>query len=138
MRLVLALLLMLNVTAGTPARADTGDEAAIQDVIGRQLEAFRRDDAAAAFALASPDIQAMFGAPGYFMGMVIHGYPPVYRPQQVAFGALVSENGVPVQKVELIGPDGAAWTALYAMEKQDDGTWKIAGCRLVESHAVGS
>ena len=134
MRLVLALLLLLSL----PAYAETKDKAAIQDVISQQLDAFRHDDAEAAFTFASPGIQAIFVAPGFFLGMVAHAYPPVYRPQQVAFGALVSEGGVPVQKVELIGPDGSAWTALYSMEKQPDGTWKIAACRLVESHAVGS
>jgi hypothetical protein len=37
-------------------RAD--DRIAIRAVIERQLEAFRQEDAAAAFALASPEIQA--------------------------------------------------------------------------------
>jgi hypothetical protein len=37
------------------------------------------------------------------------------------------------QKVTFIGPDGGAALALYDMEHEPDGTWRIAGCSLVES-----
>jgi hypothetical protein len=38
-----------------------------------------------------------------------------------------------VQSVELVGPDGGHYIALYRMEKQPDGSWKINGCELTES-----
>jgi uncharacterized protein DUF4864 len=42
------------------------DRTAIRTVIERQLDALRQDDAASAFALASPEIQAKFKTPGTF------------------------------------------------------------------------
>jgi ketosteroid isomerase-like protein len=32
----------------------------------------------------------------------------------------------------VVGPDGKSYTALYSMEKQPDGTWRISGCTLLE------
>ncbi len=131
---VLALLVWVFGAAGA-ARADglpETDRAAIQAVISGQLDAFRRDDGATAFGYASPGIHEMFGTVDTFMTMVQRGYPPVYRPRQVTFGQLVEEDGRIVQVVHLVGPDGAPVDAFYTMEKQPDGSWKIAGCRLAE------
>jgi len=44
----------------------------------------------------------------------------------------------PVQEVVLIGPNGQEWLALYAMEQQPDGSWKIAGVRLVRQEGVAA
>ena len=107
------------------------DRTAIQTVIERQIDAFRNDDAAGAFAFASPMIQAQFGTAAYFMSMVQTAYPPVYRPRHVAFKTLHVVQGVPTQPVLLVGPDGVPVIALYVMEKQPDGAWKIDGCYLI-------
>ena len=106
------------------------DHTAIRTVIERQLEAFRQDDADAAFAFASPMIQAKFGTPEVFLNMVKTSYQPVYRPRYVAFRDLHMVQGVPTQPVFLIGPDGVPVTAMYMMQKQPDGVWKIDGCYL--------
>lgn len=138
MRVLLAFLIL--VVAGpalgqrfTPA-AGVGaeDRAAIRQVIGDQIAAFRRDDGDAAFAFAAPGIQRMFGTAETFMSMVRGGYQPVYRPRSFAFAELVEIDGQLVQQVAVIGPDGGRVTALYPMEKQPDGSWRIAGCQLVE------
>ena len=109
------------------------DRGAIRAVIESQLAAFRRDDGAAAFAFASPTIQQMFLNPDVFMEMVRTGYRPVYRPREVEFRELVTEGGEPVQRVFLVGPDGAPAMALYFMQRQPDGTWRINGCILVKA-----
>src|SRR6266568_3695810 len=51
------------------------DARAVRAVIEAQLDAFRRDDAARAFSLATPGIRATFGDAETFMEMV----PPVLR-----------------------------------------------------------
>ena len=107
------------------------DRAAIRTVIERQLEALRQDNAAGAFALASPEIQAKFETPERFMTMVQTSYQPVYRPRQVVFRDLNTLVGQPTQAVLLVGPDGVPVMALYPMQQQPDGAWKIAGCYLV-------
>jgi hypothetical protein len=106
------------------------DREAIRDVICRQLDAFRRDDGDEAFSYASPGIRAMFGTVGVFMRMVREGYPAVYRARSVRFGDLVVLPGEWRQLVHLVGPDHGAVVAVYLMERQSDGAWRIDGCVL--------
>jgi hypothetical protein len=133
LRLV-GLLVIFVLSAAQPVRAqDAADAAAIRAVIEQQLAAFQRDDGATAFSFASPGIREQFGTAENFMLMVRSGYQPVYRPREVAFGALTSVEGRLVQRVFLVGPDGVAVVALYTMERQADGSWKIAACYLTTS-----
>ena len=115
--------------AQEPALSDN-DRAAIRDIIGKQVEAFRRDDGDAAFSLASPMIQGMFGSSEIFMGIVRQGYQPVYRPRAFDFGEIVELDGQPTQKVHVIGPDGRPVIAFYPMTQLPDGSWRINGCTL--------
>lgn len=137
---VLAFCLILFATAvGGPAAAVDVPEAerrAIRAVVGAQLEAFQRDDGAAAFGYASPGIREMFETAERFMTMVRRGYAPVYRPQRVEFRELVVFRGRLTQRVYLVGPDGAPVIANYLMERQADGHWRIDGCILEEAPDV--
>jgi len=135
MRDLLLVLALLAWPLSVSAQGSSGgsDAAAIRSVIERQLEAFQRDDATAAFAFAAPGIQARFGTPEAFMDMVKRAYQPVYRPREKEFRALTSGEEGPVQKVLLVGPDGRLVLALYSMEREADGSWRISGCVLVEA-----
>ena len=139
-RVVAALLLLCAAVGPGQAQADlpAADRAAIQGVIARQIEAFRHDDADAAFGFASPGIQDQFGTPGRFLDMVRRAYPAVHRPRAMEFTALRLEDGAVVQEVELVGPDGALALALYTMEQDSAGAWRIAGCALVPSARLGT
>ena len=106
------------------------DREAIQQIIQEQVDAFRRDDGDAAFGLASPEIQRLFGTSEIFMDMVRQGYQPVYRPRVFDFEEIVELNGQPTQKVRVIGPDGRPVTAFYPMRRMPDGRWRIDGCYL--------
>ncbi|MGH8751596.1 MAG: DUF4864 domain-containing protein [Burkholderiales bacterium] len=112
------------------------DKAEIRKVIGAQLEAFQHDDAAAAFSLATPAIQRAFRSAENFMKMVKTSYLPVYRPRAVNFLALEMVAGVPIQALQLLGPDGSVVVAFYTMQLQPDKTWKIDGCELAPANAV--
>ncbi|MBD2100815.1 DUF4864 domain-containing protein [Leptolyngbya sp. FACHB-261] len=107
------------------------DRAAIRSVIQGQLEAFGRDDSAAAFAFASPEIQDQFRTPGNFIRMVKTAYQPVYRPRSVLFEDLTLMQGFPTQQVLLLSAEGKLVMALYLMQKQINGGWRIAGCQLM-------
>jgi uncharacterized protein DUF4864 len=126
--LLLALCFGNSVAAQEPL--SDADRAAIRDVIGRQVEAFGRDDVEAAFGFASPTIRRMFGSAEVFMDMVRQGYRPVYRPRVFDFREIVELNGQPAQKVHVIGPDGRPHTAFYPMTRLPDGSWRIDGCFL--------
>lgn len=111
------------------------DRAAIEFVIREQLMAFRQDDAATAFHHAAANVREKLQTPAALMALVRTSYSPIYCPRAVEFGALAGGAGGPVQVVFLIGPDDRAYTASYHMQRQSDGTWKIAGCYLDEIDA---
>ncbi len=116
-----------------PTFAEEGRRAAIVEIIKAQLDAFERDDAVSAFALASPAIQEQFGSSGRFLRMVANAYAPVYRPQNTTFLNLIARgDGRLIQRVLFTGPDRDQVMALYTMARQTDGTWRIAGCVLLD------
>lgn len=131
-RLLVALILLVSAASARAEEIGAADRSAIAQVIEDQIAAFRADDAVRAFGYASPAIQAKFGTPDGFLEMVRTGYFPVYRAETVTFREIAIENGVPVQAVEIRGADGQGVLALYFMERQPDGSWKINGCLIVK------
>ncbi|MEO1018199.1 MAG: DUF4864 domain-containing protein [Pseudomonadota bacterium] len=127
---IVTVLLGVLFAAGAARADNASDQAAIVAVIQSQLDAFQRDDGAAAFSHAAPGIRARFGSADNFMAMVRGGYSSVYRPQSVEFLDLITYQGVPAQRVLFVGPDGEPVIAIYPMEQQADGSWRIAGCIL--------
>jgi uncharacterized protein DUF4864 len=106
---------------------------AIKKVIGDQRAALIAGDAARAFAHATPGIRAQFGTPENFIAMVRAAYDVLISARYVEFleGAVI--DGVVIQPLRVIAPDNTVQVALYTMEKQKDGRWKIAGCVLAPS-----
>ena len=131
--LAFVLVLLLSPPVMAQAPASPADQAAIRQVIGAQMAAFRRDDASAAFAFAAPEIQEKFRNAALFLEMVRVGYPAVYRPRSVEFADLVPNGDSLIQRVLLVGADGRTEVAHYVMERQADGTWRISGCYLTKS-----
>ena len=116
--------------SGAPGSVAASEGAAIRAVITAQLDAFRHDDAGAAYRIASPRIETKFGSAANFLAMVRTTYPAVYRAHDVTFGPIVRQDGALVQQVGLVGPDGTRAVALYSMEREANGAWRIAGCVL--------
>ena len=114
MRRLACLLIALCTGLAAPIAADdftAADRAEIKAIIEAQLDAFQRDDAAAAFSYASPSIQAKFGDAETFMAMVKEGYQPVYRPRAVEFRDLSGSGNRATQRVLVVGPLGVAFVA---------------------------
>jgi len=116
-----------------PNIAYSEDQDTIRGVISGQIEAFKQDDAKTAYAFAAPIIQQLFPDEDIFITMVKKGYPQVYRPKSYQFGALEPMDNSMAQTVILIDADGRQWRALYTLERQPDGQWKITGCRILKS-----
>lgn len=129
---LLALLAAAPALAQTPSNLPAPEKRAIRTVIEGQINAFRSDDGERAFGFASPNIRGIFRTADNFMAMVRNGYQPVYRPRTVRFGDLVEDEGTLVQKVFVTAPDGSEVLALYVMERQGDGTWRVNGCMLTK------
>jgi hypothetical protein len=127
----LVLLLTLLLGLSSPARAD--DVTAAQKIIRLQEQAFARDDAAAAYSYASPALQEVFQRPEIFMMMVQQAYPPVYRHKSFEFGEAKAANGQIAQRVHIVDDNGEAWEALYTLEQQADGSFRITGCSLLKA-----
>ncbi|MCK1317504.1 MULTISPECIES: DUF4864 domain-containing protein [unclassified Bradyrhizobium] len=129
---IAALLVFLSVAFG-PISARADDVATAQSIIRAQEQAFGRDDARGAYSYAAPAIQEIFPAPDIFMSMVQNGYPPVYRHKSFEFGDSKSEGSRIAQHVHIIDANGEAWEALYTLEQQPDGSYKITGCSLLKA-----
>lgn len=132
MRALPALLLVLGLAG--PAAADDAARAAAQAAITRQVEAFGRDDAPAAYAQAAPAIRELFPNADLFIGMVRTQYRPVYRHRSFVFGE-GQDTGADsvVQSVAIQDEYGVDWTAEYSLARDADGQWRITGCRLIKA-----
>jgi hypothetical protein len=124
----------LAVWIGTAA-AEELTAARSRAIVERQFEAFARDDAEAAYALADPSIKQKFVDADGFMAMVRLSYAPVYRHRSVEFGAFAESGDEASLKATLVDDDSVEWTALYSFRREENGDWLISGCVLVRSDA---
>ena len=130
-RSFLLALFLVGASASLPAAEVSREDAlAIRAVIAEQLDAFTHDDAPRAFSQATPGIRAQFGSPEVFINMVRTAYPVVYRPKTVQFEKSVLIEGQVIQPVKMTDAEGHMWVALYPMQRQADGGWRINGCQL--------
>jgi hypothetical protein len=127
---LLGFVLLAASYAACGAEVSREDAAAIRAVVSEQLDAFARDDGRRAFSLATEGIRARFGTAEAFMAMVRSDYAVVYRPRNVEFDKAVVMDGKIMQPVRMIDAQGAAWIALYPMERQANGRWRINGCQV--------
>jgi DNA-binding transcriptional LysR family regulator len=141
-RLAAAVLCAVALTALTlPAAAAPSGHAtlqpaewtAIKDVIGDQLKALKAGDGMKAMNYSVPGIRQRFRSPERFMRMVRDGYGALLIARDSTFleGAVV--DGITLQPLQLVLPDNSVVVALYRMEKQKDGAWRIAGCVIAPS-----
>ena len=128
----------LPVTAGaTPTGADPAladaEWQSIKGTISEQLAALKAGDGPRAFAHAAPSIRQQFGTATDFLAMVRASYGALIAARYTEFleGAVI--DGTVIQPLRLVAPDNSVRVALYTMQKQPDGRWKISGCVLAPS-----
>ena len=135
-RALLVALIAAPAFAAPPAQSPAlpaMDWTAIRQVIDGQLAALRAGDGAKALTFAAPGIRTQFGTPESFLRMVRSGYAPLLDARYQAFldGAVV--DGATIQPLRLVMPDNTVLVALYQMQRQADGGWRIAGCVIAPS-----
>src|SRR5438128_11324329 len=96
----LVLVIAFLIGLASPSRAD--DVAAAQSVISAQEQAFGRDDAAAAYSHAAPEIKQFFPQADIFLQMVRQGYAPVYRHKSFESGEARAAQGRIAQRVHIV------------------------------------
>ncbi len=106
---------------------------AIRALIEAQLAALKAGDGAKALSFAAPGIRQQFGTPENFLRMVREGYAPLLAARHTQFleGAVI--DGSTIQPLRLVLPDNTVLVALYQLQRQSNGVWRIAGCVLAPS-----
>jgi len=132
MSLGLAAFFSLDTSAALAATPQmrASDWKSIKQVISAQRAAFIAGDGDKAFGYATPPLRAQFGDADTFMAMVHLGYPALLTARYTEFleGAVI--DGLIIQPLRLIDADNSVRVALYTMEKQKNGAWRISGCRI--------
>lgn len=137
MRVFLSVLAVV-LAFGSPVSAQSDEQgAAIQGVIGSQMQAFRDGDIPAAWSHASPMIKQIFGSEQRFAQMVQNGYPMVWQPGEVRFLDLSEVNGQPRQRVMVKDAGNVFHVLEYEMIETAEG-WQINGVRIVPAPEVGA
>ena len=134
-RLALAALVAIA-TAGfaqselPPTAADWTE---IRRVIAAQRDALVEGEGERAFAFATPAIRRYFGDADSFMGMVRRSYGALVDARYVEFleGAVIA--GDIVQPLRLVLPDGSVMVAIYGMQRDAEGRWRINACVIAPS-----
>ena len=106
---------------------------AIKRTIGDQLTALREGDASRAFSHASSGIRARFGDAPTFLRMVQEGYAALLVARYTEFLEGAAIDGRTIQPLRLVMHDDSVLVALYEMQRDESGAWRIAGCVIAES-----
>lgn len=122
--------LIILATGPALAQVTDKDKQAFRHIVTEQIKTFRDDNAEKAFSYAVSALQERYGTPERFMKQIRTRYPAVFLPKQFTFGKVTDETGRPTQHVNVVGPHGIPWLALYGFEKQSDGGWRVAGVTL--------
>lgn len=112
------------------------DVASIQQAIRGQLHALAEDDAESAFELITPSIRSQMGTPENFLRIIKEEYSPIYRHLVVIFSAPQALGDAIIQIVRLTDRESRVWLAIYNMQRDMTGNWKIDGCQLMETSVV--
>jgi len=115
------------------ADATRVDWTSIQRIIDEQLEALRSGDATRAFAYASTGIRDQFDDATTFMSMVRQRYGVLLTARYTEFleGAVI--DGHTLQPLRLVMNDDTVLVAIYEMQRDERGGWRIAGCVIAPS-----
>jgi len=126
----LAVFLALDTSAAGAPPMRASDWKSIKQVIVAQRAALIAGDGEKAFGYATPAIRTQFGDADIFMAMVQVGYPALLTARYTEFleGAVI--DGLIIQPLRLVDADNSVRVALYTMEKQKNGAWRISGCRI--------
>jgi Domain of unknown function (DUF4864) len=110
------------------------NDAVIQSSIEAQLEALGRGDAQRAFTFASDQIRDIFSTPENFIAMVRSQYAVMIAPASIVFLKLEHDKGATLQPVQLSDDRGELWLAVYSMQRDAQGSWRINGCVVRRLH----
>lgn len=112
---------------------NAADAKSIQAVVQSQLIALANDDADRAFALTTVSTRAIIGNADNFLQMIKEEFAPIYHNRRAIFSPAEIIEGDMLQVVRITDDENHVWVAIYRMERDEDGYWKIDDCRLLET-----
>lgn len=119
-----------------PSTINSTDAAAIHEVVQSQLDALSNDDAVRAFELTTPEKRMLIGSAENFLQLIKDEYAPIYRYQRAIFSSPEMVDGDAVQIVRVTDSSSRVWLAIFWMQQEEDRSWKIDGCELLETTTV--
>ena len=111
-----------------PASASPVERSEMRALIAAQIEAMRRLDARAAFALATPELQLQYGSAEDFLSRIGRDYAPLPQVPRYEFLDVVLFRGYTTYRVMLRDAEGRPTLAYYMLRRLADGSLRIAGC----------
>lgn len=133
--------LVVLLAAMLPSPGQSADVAAsapemkeiLHSVIRQQLEAFRRNDYAAAYEFAAEGIRKQFPVDA-FERMVRTGYPLIAQSTDVRFGLTLDNGDRAVVTVRVIA--GEKSTSYHYLLERSGSEWRIAGVQKLDEKAT--
>lgn len=123
-------------TAAAAAPLNAIDVRSIQAVVRSHIDALTQDDAEQVFESATSATQVEFGSAEDFLQLIKREYRPIYQSRQAIFSYPEVIDGDTIQMVNVTDDSSHVWVALFRMERDSDGSWKIDGCELLETASI--
>jgi hypothetical protein len=120
--------LLLQAETPTPSSAAVKEK--LHAVIRQQLEAFRRNDFAAAYVFAAPGIKEQFPVED-FERMVRTGYPIIAKSTEATFGLTLDDGQRAVVTVRVVDGEQRAASYHYLLELSG-ADWRISGVQEIK------
>ena len=115
------------------AAVPSAEQNEMRALIAAQIEAMRRLDARAAFALATPELQLQYGSAESFLEQIKRDYAPLPQASRYEFLDAVLYRGYTTYRVILRDTQGRPTLAYYMLRRLADGSLRIAGCVFARS-----
>jgi hypothetical protein len=110
---------------------------AARAVISAHLEALGQDDAITAYEHLAPNVREVFPTAAVFLKVVQHHYTPLYHVRYVEFRDGFETGNNIVVPVYVINEDDLTAIAIYGLQQQADGAWRITTCNLAGAPPLG-
>lgn len=124
-------------TAPQKREAQQGTE--WQNVITRQIEAFRAADGAGALSCAGSEFRNAFKDPMQFYEYIANSdYSPIVKSSSHSFGEFQkSDDDSVLQIVTITGTDQQVYKAMYEMTREAEG-WKVQGVSRLIADSIAT
>jgi hypothetical protein len=117
-----------DIAIAAPSEEISGDP--VRSVIQKQMAAFERHDAQAAYGFITAHVKEKYPDPVNFLAHIRYDFSPLYDHTDYKFLPRSNDGDAAVQKIELRNRRGEEAEAVFRVIQQPDGLW------LIDSFAV--